>query len=311
MTLDGIYGTRPDLLPRAMITLTRPRVWSSRNGVELLPLRQHLAYEGQSLARFPRNPDATINWQEVPADQVLRTADSGIADLSRDLPNATELIFFWSSPVVPSVSLTPAAAATHFPAIVQTQSEFWIYSPNDRKVIETTLAGQVTVVSLPSDIGLMELLHRLDDAERVESPAGFNRQRAAAAFDHLTEQLHALFATQCETDRDIEDSTEYGRVVVPAEATACGTQLVVQVSKFSPLSMIAAENPGAYFGIQDARAAGNVHLTDVEKLEQALTDLGYVVIPEEVLGNSYDGRLHLSSFSTTRPTWWDRYFAYF
>ncbi len=311
MTIDDTYGTRADLLPRAMVTLTRPGVWSGRPGVELLPLLDHLQYEGQSLARFPRNPDATIDWSEVPSGQVLRTVDSGTADLPRDLPDATELIILWSSLALPSLRLNPAAAATHLPDIVEQDPEFWIYSPNDRKLIETTFAGRLTVASLPPDTGLMDLLRRLDDAERVESPAGFDRKEASVSFTQLTERLDARFATHCETDREIEDSPEYGRIVVPAAATVCGTQLVVQLSRFKPVSMIAAELPGAYFGLQDARTAGAVDLTDVEKIEQALTDLGYAVIPEEVLGTPYDGRLPLSSFSTTRPTWWDRYFAYF
>ncbi|GAB2601064.1 hypothetical protein [Kribbella endophytica] len=195
MTIEGTYGTRADHLPRAMVTLTRPRVWSGRAGVELVPLLEHLQYESQSLARFPRNRDATINWTEVPPGQVLRTTDSGTADLPRDLPNATELIILWSSLALPTVRLSPAAAATHLPAIVETDPEFWIYSPTDRRLIETTFAGRLTVASLPPDTELMDLLRRLDDAERVESPAGFDRKEASASFGLLTEQLDARFAT--------------------------------------------------------------------------------------------------------------------
>ncbi|MGC4938926.1 hypothetical protein [Kribbella sp. DT2] len=310
MTIEGRYGTRPDLLPGAMITLTSPGVWSGRPGVELLPLLDHLALEGQSIARFPRNPDATINWQEVPDSQVLRTAVTGTTDLAQDLPDATELIFLWSSLAVPSVSLTLAAAAVHLPAIVETFPEFWIYSPADRRLIETTFTGTVTVGSLPADLGLMELLRRLDDPVRLESPAGFNRKQAAISFGQLAEQLNSHFNTRCETDRDFEDASEFGRVAVPAAATVCGTQIVVQLSKFTPLSMIAAEAPGAFFGIQDARSAGKVDPTDVHKVEQTLISLGYVPMPEEVLQYPYDGPTDLGPFTPPGPTWWDRYFAY-
>lgn len=57
-------------------------------------------------------------------------------------------------------------------------------------------------------------------------------------------------------EQDTQDSSEYGRATVPAEATACGTRIVVCVSKFGSLALVCAENPGAFLGTQDAQDEG-------------------------------------------------------
>ena len=59
------------------------------------------------------------------------------------------------------------------------------------------------------------------------------------------------------------------------------------MSKFKPLAMVAGDNPGAFFGTDDARTEGEVDASDLEKAEQALVELGYVAIPEELLTNRF------------------------
>lgn len=52
--------------------------------------------------------------------------------------------------------------------------------------------------------------------------------------------------------------------------------------------------------------SGSGHGSRGAKVEQALVDLGYAVVPEELLESDYDGpsRLHLNS---RRPSWPDRF----
>jgi hypothetical protein len=164
---------------------------------------------------------------------------------------------------------------------------------------------------MQKDMDLMELLHRLDDPHWLEWPTGYDSSAAAVPFDRLVSRLDSDFSTRCEVDQNIQDSAQYGRIDIPAQATVCGTNIVVLVSKFRPLAMVAADNPGAFFGTADACTEGELHVGDLEKVEQALVALGYVVIPEELLTNRYDGVANLSSHGSGPPSWWDRFFGSF
>ncbi|MFJ9054671.1 hypothetical protein ACIRPO_33685 [Streptomyces bacillaris] len=157
----------------------------------------------------------------------------------------------------------------------------------------------------------MEILHHLDDPEWPEAPAGYNAAEAAASFSRLAVQVDSCFSTRCEIDRDVQDSAQYGRIEVPGEVTICGTRIVVLVSKFKPLAMVAADNPGAFLGTDEARAEGELDANDLEKVEQALSRSGYVTIPEEILTNRYDGSTSLRFHGSGEPTWWDRFFGSF
>ncbi|WP_066376237.1 hypothetical protein [Herbidospora mongoliensis] len=155
---------------------------------------------------------------------------------------------------------------------------------------------------------LTELLRRLDDPEWPEWPKGYDRHATGALFERLVARLKAGFGASCPAERDTQDSSEYGRVEVPAHATVCGERIVVSVSKFGSLAFVAADNPGAFLGTREARDEGALDAGDLAKVERALTELGYVVVPEELLTSDYDGPTAVRS---GRPSWWDRYFGTF
>ena len=158
---------------------------------------------------------------------------------------------------------------------------------------------------------LMEMLRRLDDPQGAEFPADYSGTEAAASFGRLAAQIGSRFSTRCEIDRDIQDSAQYGRIEVPGEATVCGTRIVVLVSRFQPLAMVAVDNPGAFLGTDEARAEGELDESDLEKAEEALVESGYVAIPEELLANRYDGATPLPFHGSGEPSWWDRFFGSF
>ncbi|MGW4984905.1 hypothetical protein [Streptomyces mirabilis] len=164
-----------------------------------------------------------------------------------------------------------------------------------------------------SEADLMTLLRRLDDPEWLERPMGYSRSEAAVPFGRLVSSLESDFGTSCTAERDTQDSSEYGRVVVPAEATVCGTRIVVCVSKFGSLALVSADNPGAFFGTDDAQAEGELEAGDLARVEQALIGLGYVVVPEELLNLRYDGESRLRPWDKEpwQPSWWDRFFGFF
>lgn len=79
----------------------------------------------------------------------------------------------------------------------------------------------------------------------------YNRSEAAVLCGALAKGLEGGFAAGCTAERDTQDSGEYGRVVVPAEATVCETRIVVCLSKFDSLALICPDNPGAFDRVED------------------------------------------------------------
>jgi hypothetical protein len=161
-----------------------------------------------------------------------------------------------------------------------------------------------------SGADLLALLRGLDDPEWLEWPQYYNRAEAAALFSGLVSRLEGDFAARCTAEEDTQDSSEYGRVVVPADATVCGTRIVVCVSKFGSLALVCADNPGAFLGTEDAQAEGALDGVDLAKVNRALVELGYAVVAEEVLERDYDGPSRLPSH-VQRPSWWHRFFGIF
>ena len=157
---------------------------------------------------------------------------------------------------------------------------------------------------------LLVLLRELDDPEWLEWPQHYDRGEAAAHFSVLVARLESDFAARCTAERDTQDSSEYGCVVVPGDATVCGTRIVVCVSKFGSLALVCADNPGAFFGTADAQAEGELDAADLAKVNRALVELGYVVVAEELLESDYDGPSRLP-WHVQRPSWSDRFFGIF
>ncbi|MFI6948026.1 hypothetical protein [Streptomyces sp. NPDC050422] len=161
-----------------------------------------------------------------------------------------------------------------------------------------------------SEADLLVLLRELDDPEWLEWPQYYDRGKAAVHFGVLVARLESDFAARCMVERDTQDSSEYGRVVVPGDTTVCGTRIVVCVSKFGSLAQVCADNPGAFFGTDDAQAEGGLDGKDLAKVNRALVELGYVVVAEELLESDYDGPSRLPSH-VQRPSWSDRFFGIF
>ncbi|MFI9270086.1 hypothetical protein ACIGXM_05140 [Kitasatospora sp. NPDC052896] len=157
------------------------------------------------------------------------------------------------------------------------------------------------------------LLHRLDGPESLEFPPGYDHAGTRARFDRLVARLDAAFATRCLADREAQDASLHGWVEVPADATGSGEPIVVSVSDFGSMAVIAAENPGVHLDTAEAVEAGALTAEDLATVERVLTELGYVVLPERVLTRPYDGVgvPLISYYGEDRPCdWWIRFFDY-
>ncbi|MFF9486336.1 hypothetical protein [Streptomyces sp. NPDC014676] len=157
---------------------------------------------------------------------------------------------------------------------------------------------------------LVALLRELDDPEWLERPRGYERGEIGALFDVLVARLEGDFAAPCVSERDTQDSSEYGRVTVPADATGCGTRIVVCVSKSGSLALVCADNPGAFLGTGEAQAEGEWDAADLDKVMGTLADLGYAIVPEELWECDCTGPSRLPRH-VQRPTWWHRFFGSF
>ncbi len=115
---------------------------------------------------------------------------------------------------------------------------------------------------------LLALLSGLDDPEWLERPRDYDRGEAAVLLGRLVVRLEGDFAARCRAEQDTKDSSGYGRVVVPAEATACGTRIVVCVSKFGSLALVCAGSPRAFLGTEGARAEGELDAADLAQVNR-------------------------------------------
>lgn len=155
---------------------------------------------------------------------------------------------------------------------------------------------------------LWDLLRSLDDPEHLEFPADYDPDATRHRFDQLVSRLDSAFSCACEADRYVQDASHHGRIDIPAAATATGSRLVIIVSNFGNLAVVAIDNPGVW---DSEDFTGLLHPHDAERVYAALDDLGYTIVPEEPLWKPYDGNASLQRYHREHPpTWWIRFFDY-
>jgi hypothetical protein len=153
------------------------------------------------------------------------------------------------------------------------------------------------------------LLRELDDSEHMEAPKGYRHLETRARFDQLVERLEGEFACRCQVDRDVQDASHHGDIVIPAEGTVRGKQIYVRISNFGNLAVYSPENLGCYTDEEKLQVLPD---EDRHRVESSLTDLGYLNVPEDVLSTRYDGRSDLAAFYPPQdpPSWFIRFFDY-
>jgi hypothetical protein len=165
--------------------------------------------------------------------------------------------------------------------------------------------GQGGARVLKAEDELWILLRGLDDPGHAEYPAGYNHRDVRGRFDLLAAALNAAFACQCFVDRHVEDASHHGHIDIPADACIAGEHLTVVVSNFGNLAVVAVGNPGEY---SEEESKLLIDPADEARIQQALTGLGYVVLPEHPLWTRYDGNLQF--LRDQNGSWWDRFFSY-
>jgi hypothetical protein len=153
------------------------------------------------------------------------------------------------------------------------------------------------------------LLRALDDPEYLEVPRGYDHRATRERFDELAARLDETFGCRCGVDREIQDASRHGSIVVPAAALGGTAQVTVVVSNFGDLAVSTVGNPAER---PSGAAPAFVAPEHLWRIAAALDDLGYVTVPEHVLWTPYDGVSPLGARYTADdgPSWWIRFFDY-
>ncbi|MFI1382232.1 hypothetical protein [Embleya sp. NPDC020886] len=153
------------------------------------------------------------------------------------------------------------------------------------------------------------LLRALDDPEHLTAPADYDAAATAERFDRLVERLDADFGCRCAVEGTARAASRHGVIVVPAAALAGTGRVTLVVSNFGDLVVTSVDTPD-----EDPVGAAPAYVApaDLERVEAALDDLGYRVVPEDLLRTTYDGASRLADHYTVEdgPTWWIRFFDY-
>jgi hypothetical protein len=158
-----------------------------------------------------------------------------------------------------------------------------------------------------------ELLKHFDDPLAVQRPTGFNEEAVEARFEELLALLSRAFRCQvaAESGAYVQDASFYGEAVIPAGSTETGADIAVRVSNFGTLAVYGLELLGTY---TDAEREVLMSPVDRDRVETALTDSGYVALPEDALWEPYDGAnqwlVDFYAGMKYRPTWFIRFFDY-
>ncbi|BCY10167.1 hypothetical protein [Actinoplanes sp. L3-i22] len=157
-------------------------------------------------------------------------------------------------------------------------------------------------MTMPDRAEILALLRQLDDPDHLEHPATFDNAIEQRRFRSLVSELERRFACTCrfESEREIQDASHLGQVVIPASATTESVAIFVRVSNFGRLALLGAENPGCY---DDADTLTLIGGPDLDALLEILAELTYVPLLEDVLNTPYDG-------ASVAPTWFVRYFDF-
>ena len=166
--------------------------------------------------------------------------------------------------------------------------------------IDVSAGGRSTLLSAPET---MRLLRSLDDPDprHTEVPANFRRRTEHRRFKLLAEAIDEEFSCSCEHDDRMEDTAELGRIEIPEAVLDSPARVVMSISNFGRMTIVALENPAAW---SDAETAELMAVSDRTRIEDALGRLGYIHVSEDPLDDPYDGELDWPS------TWRDRFFEY-
>ncbi|MFH9469743.1 hypothetical protein ACH4LT_21075 [Streptomyces clavifer] len=141
----------------------------------------------------------------------------------------------------------------------------------------------------------------------LERPQHYDRGQAALHFGVLVARLVGHFATRYAAEQDTQDSSEYGASSCPGTHRMRHPDRRLREQVRHTGSGL-RRHPGASLGTADAQGEGELDGADHAKINQALAELDYAVVAEELPESDYDGPSRLPSH-VQQPSWWHRFFG--
>ncbi|MFE6910657.1 hypothetical protein [Streptomyces erythrochromogenes] len=167
-------------------------------------------------------------------------------------------------------------------------------------------------------LALFHALDRMPGPDHLECPDGFDYTLAESRATGLRNRLDDDFGQPCGLDR-LEDASYSFSVAVPAGATDAGVPLGVRLSNYGSLAVVSTPLPDSHDDLAHAVRDGALSETERHRIEAALSDLGYTLVPQRLLHERYDGVTRLAdegisciSYGTHAglATWWTRFFEH-
>ncbi|MGV9788723.1 hypothetical protein [Streptomyces sp. NPDC003435] len=163
-------------------------------------------------------------------------------------------------------------------------------------------------------LDLLRSLDRLPGPDHAEFPDGFDYKEAEARASALSERLSEDFGGPCPLDGSTQDASFYFDVYVPPARTEAGVGLGIRLSNYGWLAAVTTPLPDSHADLDDAVAEGALSGADRRRVESALTELGYLIVPLRLLRLRYDGPLTWlmddPMHDGEAATWWARFFHY-
>lgn len=149
----------------------------------------------------------------------------------------------------------------------------------------------------------LEVLRSLDEPNSLEFPHGFSYLIYQSRFNALAVAIGEVFGSPCTPDREVQDASFHGDIVIPAEITESRERVIIRVSNFGSLVTVSAGG----LARDSTLAVEALHEEDRERIERVASSLGYRLISGNVLRQNYDGPTALDDWQST---WWHRFFDY-
>ncbi len=132
------------------------------------------------------------------------------------------------------------------------------------------------------DAQVLDLLHTLDRLpapDHLEFPEGFDYPLARARAIRLKDRLDEAFGHPCKLDDQIQDASYYFKITLLAEATEARIPVGVRLSNYGNLAVVTTPMPDSHDDLDQAVRGGALSVADRGRIEAALTEFGYTLIP--------------------------------
>lgn len=149
-------------------------------------------------------------------------------------------------------------------------------------------------------------LQASDHPRTPETPRKFDWTRERRSFDELARLLEQAFKCVAELDRNIQDASHHGTILIPADHTASPEFITITVSNFGKIAAVSLGNPGTFTKDEFASLYA---ADDRDRINACGVEAGYSVVPEHIFDVHYEGPVQLRTGGRV-PTLWDRFFSY-